>query len=80
MDTETGIKYVGFFSYKKKINGVNRKITRMVCWMDSLEEAEEAIRGRVFNNETKKVEDYFVSVYDITEDISIKLAEHKVLI
>jgi hypothetical protein len=77
---ETGIKYCGFFLYKKKINGVNRKMTRMICWEDTLGEAERNIRGRVFNNDKNKIEDYIISAYDITNDCSIKLSEHKVLL
>lgn len=69
---ETGIKYCGFFLYKKKINGVNRKMTRMICWEDTLGEAERNIRGRVFNNDKNKIEDYIISAYDITGDISKK--------
>ena len=77
---DTGIKYCGFFLYKKKINGVNRKMTRMICWEDTLAEAERNIRGRVFNNDKNKIDEYSISAYDITKDCSVKLSEHKVLL
>lgn len=73
---EIGIKYCVFYIYKKKINGVRRKITRMVCWEDSLEDAEKVIRERV--NSEDKLEHYIIVAFDITDDISKRLGEYKV--
>jgi len=76
---DTGIKYVGFFNYFKKINNVKRKMTRMVCFEDSLEDAESVIRGRVMSGNVNKLEEYYISVYDIIGDESKKLSEHKII-
>ena len=56
MDNESGIKFCGFYLYKKKIDGIVRKLTRMVCFENSLEEAEAAVKGRVFNTDSDKID------------------------
>jgi hypothetical protein len=76
MDIETGIKYVGFFSFKKKINGLNLPLIRMVCWEDTYEAARENILSRIVDS--NKPEDYYVAKYDVSGDIMIKLDEQKI--
>ena len=73
---ENKIVYIGFFNYKKKLNGVKRPITRMVCYENSLEEAKQDIVRRTLSNESR-LKDYHISVYDITGDTSLKIEELK---
>jgi hypothetical protein len=76
---ETGVKFVGFFTYKKKIDGVKRKMSRMVCWEETLEEAIDIIKGRLMGGNATKLDEYYVAVYDVTGDESVKLSEHKIV-
>ena len=78
MDNESGIKFCGFYLYKKKIDGIVRKLTRMVCFENSLEEAEAAVKGRVFNTDSDKIDNYYIVKYDTRGDISQRLEEYKV--
>lgn len=73
---ETGIKFAGFYNYKKKIGGITRNMTRMVCFEDTLQEAEENIKARLLDKNSKKINMYHISEYDITNDISVKIKEY----
>ncbi len=74
MDNETGIKYVGFFSFKKRIDGVLRECVRMVGWNDTLEEAKDNILSKPFLTGTK--DDYYIAIYDVTGSEMKKLGVH----
>lgn len=78
MDSESGIKFCGFYQYKKKIDGHTRNLTRMVCFEDSIEEAEKIVKSRIFKKDSDKIDGYYIAKYDTTGDISIKIAEYKI--
>lgn len=80
MDNESGIKFCGFYLYSKKINGIARKITRMVCFEESLEDAVRVVKSRIFNNNSDKIDNYYIVKYDTRGDISQRMEEYKISI
>lgn len=77
LDSESGIKFCGFYLYKKKINGYTRNITRMICFEDSFEDAERMVKGRIFNPDSDKIDSYYIVKYDTRGDIALRLEEFK---
>ena len=69
---ELGIKYVGFYNYKKKLNRIERPITRLVAWEDSLEEATSSITRKALELYAS-VYAFHISSYDLNGKIPVKI-------
>lgn len=57
-------RYSAIYQYQKKIDGVERNITKQIAFTDSLEDAKKACNNYYKEKIRTKIEDFYISVWE----------------